>query len=142
MKKLEINSDRYTTVTVAILLVFTFWSLITNARHLLYLTYRPEPRTWPNYLMSVFFCYVLLASGRERKLLREYPYGAAGFTFFLVDFVLKMALQKDVSVTVAMISGFMGATAALLLILEIALWFRTKVKLVSGDGKDAVVSSR
>ena len=102
----------------------------------------PEPRSWPNYLISGFFVYVLLTSAHDRKLWRVYPYGAAGFTFYLVDFVIRMAVQKDVSSTVVMISGFIGLAAALLVILEIALWFRTKAKVVSGDRKDAIFFSK
>ena len=141
MKKVEINSDKYTTLAIVVTLVFTFWSLVRRARDLFFLTYHPEPRTWPNYLISVFFVYVLLTSGRDRKLWRAYPYGTTGFAFFLINFVLKMALPKDVSGTVVMILGFVGLAAALLVILEIALWFRTKVKVVSGDGKDATFFS-
>lgn len=96
MKKVEINSDKYTTLAIVVTLVFTFWSLVRRARDLFFLTYHPEPRTWPNYLISVFFVYVLLTSGRDRKLWRAYPYGTTGFAFFLIDFVLKMALPKDV----------------------------------------------
>lgn len=142
MKQLEINSDKYTTLAISILLAFVFWNLVRHARDLFYLTYHPDLRTWPNYLISVFFGYVWLASVCERKLWREYPYGATGYTFYLIDFLLKMAVQKDVSSTVVMISGFMGLAAALLVILEIALWFRTKVKVVSGDGKDAIFFSK
>jgi len=142
MKQMEINSDKYTTLAVGMLLVFAFWSLIRHARDLFYLTYHPEPRSWPNYLISGFFVYVLLTSAHDRKLWRVYPYGAAGFTFYLVDFVIRMAVQKDVSTTVVMISGFIGLAAALLVILEIALWFRTKAKVVSGDRNDAIFFSK
>jgi len=51
-------------------------------------------------------------------------------------------VQKDVSSTVVMISGFIGLAAALLVILEIALWFRTKAKVVSADRKDAIFFSK
>ena len=131
MKHIEIDSDKYTTLAVGMLLVFTFWSLVRRARDLFFLTYHPEPRTWPNYLISVFFVYVLLTSAHDRKLWRVYPYGSAGFTFFLATFVLSMTLQKNVSETVVMISGFMGLVAALLVILEIARWFRQKVNILS-----------
>lgn len=141
MKKVEINSDKYTTLAIVVTLVFTFWGLVRRARDLFFLTYHPEPRTWPNYLISVFFIYVLLGSANDRKLWRAYPYGSGGFAFFLVHFVLSMALPKGISGTVVMILGFVGLAAALLVILEIALWFRTKVKVVSGDGKDATFFS-
>ncbi len=140
MKQLEINSDKYTTLAVGMLLVFVFWSLVRRARDLFYFTYHPEPRTWSNYLISGFFMYVLLGSAGDRKLWREYPYGSAGFAFFLAHFVLSMALPKNASGTAVMILGFMGLAAALLVILEIALWWRTRVKVVSGDGKDAIFS--
>jgi hypothetical protein len=92
MKQLEINSEKYTTLGVCALLVLTFLEVLAHARNLFWFTYHPEPRRWPNYLVSIFFAYVLFASLRDRKVWRAYPYGAAAFGLFLANFVLGMAL--------------------------------------------------
>jgi hypothetical protein len=129
MKQFEIDSDRYTTLAICALLLLAFWRW-WHARDLFWFAYHPEPRTWPNYLISIFFAYVLFASLRDRKLWHAYPYGAAAFGLFLTNFVLGMALPRHSSGAVVMIHGFVGLAAWLLIILEIARWFRQKVRTV------------
>lgn len=138
MKQLEINSDKYTTLGVCALLVLAFLEVLAHARNLFWFTYHPEPRTWPNYLISIFFAYVLFASLRGRKLWHAYPYGAAGFVLFMANFIVDMALPRRPSATVVTILGFVGLTAWLLVIVEIARWFRQKVRTVQSACNDGV----
>ncbi len=138
MKSIEINSDKYTTLGICALLVFAFFEVVAHARDLFWFAYHPEPRTWPNYLISIFFAYVLLTSLCDRKVWRVYPYGAAAFAFFLANFMLEMALPRHPSATVVMIVGFVGLAGWLVLILEIARWFRQKVRTVQSGGDDGM----
>src|SRR5690348_17334125 len=56
-KQVEIDSDKYTTLGVCALLLFSLWEVVAHARDLLWLTYHPQPRTWPNYMISIFIGY-------------------------------------------------------------------------------------
>lgn len=130
MKQVEVNSDKYTAVTIAVVLVFALCEVVASERDLLFFRYHPEPRTWINYLMGIFLAYILLGSLHEGKLWRTYPFGAAGSGLWLAKFVLDMALPRDASGTIVTIPAFAGLTGSLLVILEIARWFRARVKVV------------
>ncbi|HET9182627.1 MAG TPA: hypothetical protein VFP59_10870 [Candidatus Angelobacter sp.] len=132
MRQVEVNSDKYTAITVAMVLAFALLEVVACGRDLVFLRFHPLPRTWLNYLMCIFFVYVLTGSprDRDRKLWRAYPFGAAGFGLFLVNLVLKMALPRRASGPVVMIPAFAGLAGSLLIILEIARWFRATVTLV------------
>ena len=130
MKQVEVNSDKYTTVMIAVLLVFAFCEVVAYGRDLLFLRYHPEPRTWLNYSVTILLAYGLLGSPRDPKLWRAYPFGAAGFGLWVVTFVLDMILPTHASGTVVMIPAFAGLTGSLLVILEVARWFRATVNVV------------
>lgn len=135
MKQVEIDSDKYTTLAVGALLLFSFWEVVAHARDLFWLTFHPAPRTWPNFLISIFFGYVLIGTMRDRKLWLMYPYGAAGFGLLFVNLVLDMALPRNATGTVVMFPGFVGMACWLLIVVEIARWFRARVRAVGSEWK-------
>lgn len=130
MKQVEVNSDKYTTVMIAVLLVFALCEVVISGRDLTFFVFHPAERSWINYLASIFFAYILLGSPREGKLWRTYPFGAAGSGLWLAKFVLDMALPRDASGTIVTIPAFAGLAGSLLVILEIARWFRARVNAV------------
>jgi len=130
VKQVEVNSDKYTTFGIAVLLVFALLEVVAYGRDLFFLRYHPEPRTWLNYFVCGVLAYGLLGSPRDPKLWRAYPFGAAGFGLWVATFVLDMALPRDAAGTIVTIPAFAGLAGSLLVILEIARWFRARVKVV------------
>ncbi len=94
MKHLEIDSDKLTTVGVCGLLLFAFGEAVVQARNLLVHHYNPLSRNWSNYLASAAFVCMFLTSLPDRKLWREYPYGAPGFALYAADFVMKCSCPE------------------------------------------------
>ena len=78
-------------------------------------------------MINIFFGYVLLASLRDRKLWLMYPYGVAGFGLLFLNSVLNLVLPRNATGTVVMFPGFAGMACWLLIVVEIARWFRKRV---------------
>ena len=128
MRQVEVNSDKYTTLAVFAVLLLAIGIAIADARQVLFLTYHPEPWTWWKLLNLVIGC-VMLISLRERELWRAYPCGTPGLALILVNSVVKALLTTHASGVVLIVVSCTGLAGSVLLITEIARWFRQKVKL-------------
>lgn len=127
MKQVEVNSDKYTTVGIAALLVLVLLEFVASVMRLVHGAFQPTPRSLPNFVVVFFLAYTVLVS--DRKFWSRYPYGFLAFVLLLVDFVMGIALPKDASAAVWRLPAFLHLAAYALGIVEIARWFRARVRV-------------
>ncbi|MGE5324256.1 MAG: hypothetical protein ACM3SW_15415 [Actinomycetota bacterium] len=129
MKQVEVNSDKYTALGVAMLLVLVLLEFVASIIRLVHGTFQPT-QTLPSFVIVLFLAYALWVLVSDRKFWSRYPYALLSFVLLLVDFVMGIALPRDVSAVVWRLPRFLDLVAYALGIVEIARWFRANVKVV------------
>lgn len=130
MKQVEVNSDKYTAVVIAVLLVFVLLEFVASVMRLVHGSFQPAAQTLPNFVIVFFLAYTVWVLVSDRKFWGRYPYAFLAFVLLLVDFVLGIALPKDVFAVLWRLPACLHLLAYALGIFEIARWFRRKEKVV------------
>lgn len=132
MKQLEINSDKWTFITVCILLGFVLLEAILSLIHLVLGTVPAPPRnrTWVDYMVFIIFLSIFWGTVRDAGFRRMYPYGTAASVLFIIDLGLKLLTRGDAPITASRLLASLELFSCALAIVEVARWFRVKTKLV------------
>lgn len=133
MRQLEIDSDKFTTLSVCGFLVLALWIAISTVMDVASGTFQSRTHSWFNYLFIIVAPCGFLSELRDGKLRQEYPYGFLAFGLFIVEFAVEMVLPGDTTGMASRVPGTLGLVASALVMFEGARWFRARVRIANPE---------